>query len=39
MTEALATIATAATGTAAIAAAVFALIVGIKVFKWAARAL
>lgn len=39
MTEALATIATAATGTAAIAAAVFALIVGVKVFKWAARAL
>jgi hypothetical protein len=39
MTEALATIATAATGTAAIAGAVFALIVGIKVFKWAARAL
>lgn len=39
MTDALGTIATAATGTAAIAAAVFALIVGIKVFKWAARAL
>jgi len=39
MTEALAEIATAATGTAAIAAAVFALVVGIKVFKWATRAL
>jgi len=39
MTEALGTIATAAAGTASIAAAVFALIVGVKVFKWAARAL
>lgn len=39
MTEALATIATAATSTAAIAAAVFSLVVGIKVFKWAQRAL
>lgn len=39
MTEALATIATAATDTAAIAAAVFALVVGIKVFKWARTAL
>lgn len=39
MTEALSVIATAAAGTAAIAAAVFSLIVGIKVFKWGARAL
>lgn len=39
MTAALATIATAATDTAAIAAAVFSLVVGIKVFKWAKSAL
>lgn len=39
MADALTTIGTAATGTAAIAAAVFALVVGIKVFKWARTAL
>lgn len=39
MTGAIATITQAATDTAAIAAAVFALVVGIKVFKWAKTAL
>ena len=39
MTEALTVIATAGTDAAAIAAAVFGVIVGIKVFKWARTAL
>ena len=39
MTAALGTITQAATDTAAIAGAVFALVVGIKVFKWGRTAL
>jgi hypothetical protein len=39
MTAAIATITQAATDTAAIALAVFSLVVGIKVFKWARTAL
>lgn len=39
MSAALTTIGTAATDTAAIALAVFSLVVGIKVFKWAKSAL
>ena len=39
MDDALNTIAAAAVSTAAIAAAVFGLVVGIKVFKWGRTAL